>query len=1234
MKTKSKKTNNYSRKYLLHMIIVFLLIVVSIISCYLLKQYTRKVAIERQTCTVVFNTEHNAKVTQNNVDDSNYNDIEKQYTYCKEGDTYILDSNGNVLDAIYSTKSKPINNIFSELNDRNDSVSTLKKQLKQKKIKGTLNLNYNNEESLVCLRKIDGQNDNYIMSVLTYNEIYKNVDSVTKNIFIVIGALFLILIAVDLFAFIREKKCNIALENLIDTDDLTGNISYSKFLEKAQDLLNVSENQKIAIFYGDIKNFKFINDTYGYDVGDRLLIYISNTIKEMLEGYGYYARISGDNFAVIAKYNHKEDFIELIYAALDKFSDFPVLSKENYKLEMYVGVYCVDDFENKPKLTEMIDRANMAQKSIKGSNEYHLAFYNDEIRERIIAEKDIENKMVTALENGEFVVFYQPKYNVKTGEISGAEALVRWNSPERGLLLPGKFIALFEQNGFIVNLDQYVFETVCKNVREWLDKGKKVVPISINVSRIQFYRLDFIKRYTKIKHKYKIPDGLLELEFTESIVLENVELLQKIVNNLKENGFVCSIDDFGSGYSSLNILKNLPMDILKLDKLFFQNSDNLDRDKALIASVVTMARALKMKTVSEGIETWNQVNFLKEIGCDIIQGYVYSEPISKKRFEQLVEGKKKNIPSSVSDDHTVQLEEILKYDDDFVHKYLAALKYSSSTVIETDYKHDTYKVVNLVDIGNYEGIKTTGENINDVFKDYIDKYVHPDDRSSVKQRCLPMGVMSSFYQGEEKIISDFRVLDNNYDDYIWCRATIVRVETDKSDEFRSITFLDNIDEIINLNKCRVATIKTIEEALYEMCGVIYEINFNADKYNLIYCRKSKLGEQPESGDLTWFKNQYLTKMVHPDNLIQMQNFLNTQYIQEQFDSGKRKITTQSKFMVNKDIGYINCNITLIKINSYDDTLRVFAMCQNIEESYKNAENSKELQLYVSHAVCDYYDLVYVANFKNDTLNVVKSNNIFQNINRNFKYKVFNKKFADKYVYYEDRAKVKKFLDETNISTSLKLGKSGESIEYRVFQVADGKQILTNIKTTYMRVACANDNVLFVSRILDSEDGNKIEQDPMKKLYNKETTNFIIERALQKLDAGDKRAFMLLDISKVESLTDVNWDTYSKEDILEEFNERLLDILSDTELVCRTSGYEFVILTDKANNENVLNQRISDICKLLKENLALDSKEYKITGNVGVSIYGKDGINYEKLYLSADSALKKARKKGLDEFSIL
>ncbi|HBH0945146.1 TPA: EAL domain-containing protein, partial [Clostridioides difficile] len=210
-----------------------------------------------------------------------------------------------------------------------------------------------------------------------------------------------------------------------------------------------------------------------------------------------------------------------------------------------------------------------------------------------------------------------------------------WDNPQKGLIPPIEFIPVFERNGFIVNIDFYVFEEVCKKIREWMDEGQKVVPISVNLSRMHFVNSNFIEKFKLIVDKYKIPTRLIELELTETAVLDNIEGLLDTMNNLKEKGFVISMDDFGTGYSSLNLLKELPVDILKLDRAFFTEKDESNNEKIVISNVIKMAKELKMKVISEGVETISQVEFLKQIGCDMVQGYLFSKPMPVKEFEKI-----------------------------------------------------------------------------------------------------------------------------------------------------------------------------------------------------------------------------------------------------------------------------------------------------------------------------------------------------------------------------------------------------------------------------------------------------------------------------------------------------------------------------------------------------------------------------------------------------------------------
>lgn len=707
--------------------------------------------------------------------------------------------------------------------------------------------------------------------------------------YIIIIASYILFALIGTTYAIQKYETNIS--KYVDTDILTSGINYERYLKDAQDMLSENKEADYAVFYADIQNFKYINDTFGYDVGDKLLMFISQKIRAALEGKeGFFARISADNYTVIIPYKDKNELVEPIYSIIDDICWFEDIQKEHYKPEIYVGIYCSGDDDRELSISEMIDRANMAQKSIKGSSEYHIAFYTEEIRERVIAEKELERRMDTALANGEFKAYFQPKYEVSTGEIVGAEALVRWDSPESGFMSPGKFIPLFEQNGFIINLDQFVFETVCRNMREWIDSGIKVVPVSINVSRLQFYKLDFVKRYTKIKEKYNIPDGLLELEFTESIVFENLDILRKIVLSLKKQGFSCSIDDFGSGYSSLNILKNLPMDTLKLDKLFFDDSENLERDKALISSVINMSRALDMKTVAEGIESWAQVEFLKEIGCDIIQGYVYSEPIPHARFTNLLEGNRhKEMPAEMRKTIDITREETAEH---AIEKYATLVGMLEGLLVEVDFNTGLYKFLNLSNDKKdyFLRIAKKNANYNEMFISIVDKYVHPDDRQIVKNRCSSVAIMSAFYQNETKIITELRMHLRGTKHYEWGRMIVSRINQNADDnDFRALIYVEYKSSVTGVNK-EIEMDRMLRNAMGNVCTFIYEFDINSMTFKKVFCNEDVVGEQPESGDIGWVYECYLPKVVDKEDLPAFLEFLASENVKNSLANGEKQMT--------------------------------------------------------------------------------------------------------------------------------------------------------------------------------------------------------------------------------------------------------------------------------------------------------------------------------------------------------
>ena len=442
----------------------------------------------------------------------------------------------------------------------------------------------------------------------------------------------LFLIAIKYIIYNKKKKEDY-LRKIAYTDPLTGADSIDKFKINSNKLFAKNNPEEYALFYIDVDKFKYINDMFGYDMGNDTLIHISNTIASELKEDEIFARVSADHFVLLIKYKTDDDIKTRLNNIYNKVQILSNPKINYYKLILDCGIYKISKSDN--DINTIMDRANTARKTIKGGHKNSFAFYDKEMQKKILKEKEIENSMVDALNNGEFIVYFQPKYSLSDYQIIGAEALVRWDNPQKGLIPPIEFIPVFERNGFIVNIDFYVFEEVCKKIREWMDEGQKVVPISVNLSRMHFVNSNFIEKFKLIVDKYKIPTRLIELELTETAVLDNIEGLLDTMNNLKEKGFVISMDDFGTGYSSLNLLKELPVDILKLDRAFFTEKDESNNEKIVISNVIKMAKELKMKVISEGVETISQVEFLKQIGCDMVQGYLFSKPMPVKEFEKI-----------------------------------------------------------------------------------------------------------------------------------------------------------------------------------------------------------------------------------------------------------------------------------------------------------------------------------------------------------------------------------------------------------------------------------------------------------------------------------------------------------------------------------------------------------------------------------------------------------------------
>ncbi|MDF2948092.1 MAG: putative signaling protein [Sedimentibacter sp.] len=448
------------------------------------------------------------------------------------------------------------------------------------------------------------------------------------------------------FMFIKKYIRRLNKSKNADDIDIEYNIKNKfRFIKDAEMLINSKLEDKYALVHYDLSKFTIVNNIVGYKVGDEIIQLIGKTLRKNLKDE-IIGKADGDNFFVLFEYKSIEELIERTCFVSDKIESMSIWSKVSINPVIKTGICLIDNVEL--DIRTAIDRANFAKQSLDDSYKSGYAIYDNKIGISLIETKRIENEMHKALEGNEFKVYLQPKVDLKTGEISGAEALVRWEHPELGLLSPDKFISIFEKNGFIVKLDMYVFEQVCINLRKWIDLGYDVVPVSVNLSRVHFLNSNFISDYHKIKKKYLICDNLIEIEITESVVFsnENENEVFKVMRKIRDVGFEISMDDFGSGYSCLGLLKEMPIDTLKLDRMFLKNIEEY-KSQIIVSNIVDMAKHLNLNVISEGVETEKQVDFLRDIGCDMAQGFVFAKPEPVETYEKLINKGKINYYQAV-----------------------------------------------------------------------------------------------------------------------------------------------------------------------------------------------------------------------------------------------------------------------------------------------------------------------------------------------------------------------------------------------------------------------------------------------------------------------------------------------------------------------------------------------------------------------------------------------------------
>ena len=495
---------------------------------------------------------------------------------------------------------------------------------------------YNGETYQVLLAPL-GVNGWYLFCVQTAQSISGSIYHLMTNTQIITVVVLFIILIIIAYGYRIIYRSN---HNLIKSawyDPLTGAYNMAKFEYETAGIIENTYEYSLAAM--NIRQFKFINEIFGTRAADLLLCHMKSVIADNVTENEYYCRNSEDMFYLLLRDTDRDRIKERIGKMIQEISRYAICNNRDYRILLYCGVVIGTDVEDEePSVKKSMTHVRFALDTARQSLKNNIWFYDTRLHEDEKLQNYVESHMNQALDNHEFKLYLQPKVNLSTGRTSGAEALVRWIAEEGRIIYPGQFIPVFEADGFCVNLDMYMLEEVCRQIRKWIDDGLTPVPVSVNQSKLLFYEADYIDNLKSLLDKYQIPAELISLEILEGLALENPEELNRKILLLQEEGFRVSMDDFGSGYSSMNTLASLEIDELKFDRGFLlglkDSGEEYERQIIIMNEIVELTKKLKISTVVEGVETKENEELVRALGCEYGQGYYYSMPMSASEFSE------------------------------------------------------------------------------------------------------------------------------------------------------------------------------------------------------------------------------------------------------------------------------------------------------------------------------------------------------------------------------------------------------------------------------------------------------------------------------------------------------------------------------------------------------------------------------------------------------------------------
>lgn len=482
------------------------------------------------------------------------------------------------------------------------------------------------EQIFSAYTPLDDIHDWYLITSVSTNAVSRNANIVVRMFYAILFLVVLVFGSSLLYFFRYKNKQQAVLSDIAFVDTVTGGNTFNKFCVDLSRTLAVPNLPGCHLISFDIDNFKYVNSFYGFDMGDTLLRHIYQNISKNLMPGETMARVTDDHFVLLVTDNSPARLESLIPSKVELDGVAAYLS---------AGMYTITD--PKENVSLMVDKASTASKSVKGTLRKLVVAHSDTFDETVAHNEHVKRELDAALTNREIIPFFQPKIDINTGKITGAEALARWRKADGSLISPADFIPLCEKTGQVMDLDLAIFRQVLEFLQRNLEKGVACVPISVNFSRLHLLQEDFIHTIINMLDEHAVPHNLIEIELTESVIFDNHEAIVKFVKHLHDHGLLICMDDFGSGYSSLNLLKDIPIDVLKIDKGFLDETDNMDRRQIILSAIIDMALHLRAQIVMEGVETKENVSMMKELGCSIAQGFFYARPMDETAFQTFFE---------------------------------------------------------------------------------------------------------------------------------------------------------------------------------------------------------------------------------------------------------------------------------------------------------------------------------------------------------------------------------------------------------------------------------------------------------------------------------------------------------------------------------------------------------------------------------------------------------------------